>query len=74
MESRVACPDRVTHFLENAWDVLEVQNKVHRPQLPVLTYEHLGFEDSIEVVDVDQTKARHYVPFILKNSRGANNG
>ena len=68
MESKVACPDRITHFLENVWDVLEVQNKVHYPQLPVLTYKHLRFEDSIEVVDVDQTKAQHYVPSIWKNS------
>ena len=68
MESRVACPDHVSHFLENVIDGLEVQNRVHCPQLPILTYEHLGSKDSVEVVDVDQAEVGRYVSFICKNS------
>ena len=73
-ESRVVCSNRVAHFLENLRDGMEVQNKVHRPQLPILAYKHLRFEEFVKVVDVDQTEARRCVPFICKNSRGVDNG
>ena len=46
-DSGVACSDHVAYVLENVWNGLEVQNKVHRPQLPILTYEYLGSEDSV---------------------------
>lgn len=53
-KSRVACSDYVTHILENIQDGLEVQNKMHCPQLPILTYKHLGSEDCVEFVNVDK--------------------
>ena len=64
----------MTYVLKRFRNGLEVQNKVHRPQLPILTYKYLGSEDSVKVVDVDQTEAGRYVPFIYKNSRGASSG